>query len=258
MKSIKCYLICSTQRSGSNYLASGLISSKIAGNPNEFFVDHIRKVLGIEYDMLDTKRLIAHTKTPNGVFGARIMWQTFQELMHKFQLDSSFKELSQSEILSKLFPNIQYIYLTRKDKVRQAISFYKAIHTNIWRKEIDGKTLGHPNPNHKSNGKLKFSFKEIQRYADYFHKQDENWRKYFHENNIKIFSVIYEELIEDYENTIIQLLEYLKIKKSSGSIKISSDLVKQADSLSDKWIKKYKRKAYLYNNIRILIKPFGH
>jgi len=209
MKPKICYLICCTERSGSNYLESGLIKSKIAGNPSEFFVDHVRKELGIDYDMLDTERLIRETMTPNGVFGARVMWGTFQELIGKFHQDSKYKEMSASTIMSIIFPNLRYIYLTRKDKVRQAISYSKAMQTNEWYKTIDGK-IG-KGLNRKHSKKPRFRFMEIDRYVSYLVEHDKNRRQYFHDNDIQTFSVIYEDLEGKYEQTIIELLKYMKI-----------------------------------------------
>jgi LPS sulfotransferase NodH len=248
-----CYLICCTQRCGSNFIASGLINSKIAGNPNEFFVGHVRKVLGIDYDMLEIKRLISETMTPNGVFGVRIMWRDFLELIDKLQQDSKYKEMSAARIMSTIFPNLHYIYLTRKDKVRQAISYSKARQTNEYYQTIDGMTEGHPT--RTPTDKLKFRFKEIHRYANNFFQQDENWRQYFRDNDIHTFSVIYENLVEKYEQTIIELLKYMKIEIPDEKTQIQSHLVKQADSISDKWIRKYHRRAKFYNRIKPLFKP---
>jgi len=254
MNPIKCYLICCTQRCGSNFLSSGLTNLKISGNPNEFFVDHIRKILGIDYDMLDIKRLITETMTPNGVFGARIMWGTFQELINKFQQDSRYKEMSATRIMSTIFPNLHYIYLTRNDKIRQAISYYKAMKTNAWIKTIDGKTAGPPNQTRIPTDKLRFRFNEINRYVNILLKDDENWRKYFRNNNINSYLVVYENLVEKYEKTIIELLKYMKIEMPDKNIQIKSNLVKQADSISDKWVKKYHRKAKLSIRIKPLLR----
>ena len=250
------YIICCTQRCGSNFLSSGLYNSKIAGNPDELFLDHVRRRLGIDYDLLDIQRLMAETMTPNGVFGVRIMWGTFQELIQKLKQDNRYKQLPAASIVATVFQNPHYIYLTRKDKIRQAISYYKARKTNEWIKSSNGKTAGPPRQTKSPHNQLKFNFKEINHLMKILKKDDVNWENYFRENNIDFSLVVYEDLVENYEKTILALFNKMKIEVPDNHPPIRSHLVKQADSLSDEWAIKYHRKAKLYDRFKPLLKFF--
>ena len=256
MNSINRYLICCTQRCGSNFLSSGLHNSKIAGNPDELFLDHVRQRLGLNYDLLDIQRLIADTMTPNGVFGVRIMWETFQELIHKLKKGDRFKDLSAASIAATVFQNPHYIYLTRKDKIRQAISYYKARKTNEWIKTLNGKTAGPPRQAKIPQNKLRFNFKEINHLINILKKYDDNWKNYFRENQIDFSLIVYEDLVENYEETIMALFNKMKIDVPDDHPPIRSNLVKQADSLSDEWVLKYHRKAKLYDRFKPLLNFF--
>jgi LPS sulfotransferase NodH len=46
-----------------------------------------------------------------------------------------------------------------------------------------------------------------------------------------------------------------RIEIPDEKTQIQSHLVKQADSISDKWIRKYHRRAKFYNRIKPLFKP---
>src|SRR5262245_52793193 len=89
------YLVCGSQRSGSNLLCEVLSRSGVAGRPTEHFVPAFpeAEVVGHSYagfeksswartrglasfpEFLDA--VIGEGRTPNGVFGTKLMWNGF-------------------------------------------------------------------------------------------------------------------------------------------------------------------------------------
>ena len=61
--------------------------------------------------------------TPNGVFGAKIMWSHTKDLWARLGGRS----------LEDVFGPLRYVQLIRRDKVAQAVSLWTAIQTQVWR-----------------------------------------------------------------------------------------------------------------------------
>jgi len=79
------YLICASPRSGSGLLAGVLRSSGIAGRPEEYFwrgdMPHWREVWGVRTDADYFRAALDAGSTPNGVFGARVMWAYLDDVI---------------------------------------------------------------------------------------------------------------------------------------------------------------------------------
>ncbi len=70
--------------------------------------------------------------TPNGVFGAKLLYRQLLHLESLARQDPELADLPLADILTRLFPNLHLIWNTREDKVRQAISWFKARQTGVW------------------------------------------------------------------------------------------------------------------------------
>src|SRR5947209_4516160 len=168
---INCsYLICATPRSGSTLLCEALINTGIAGQPEEYFealketgrprrpkdyfrnLAHPERILELlgDYSRIDDEpvrwspsdvstyadylaRVMEEGTTANGVFGAKVMRGYFDDFISHLRQIPEYSEMTVPDLLSTIFPNLHYIYVTRLDKVRQAVSLWKAIQTWTWR-----------------------------------------------------------------------------------------------------------------------------
>src|SRR5690349_4449256 len=182
------YIVCSTQRSGSTYLCRLLASTGVAGNPQEFFEARAetgspphpgyflaglpRTGAGIRDDLRPTDapaysdlRLVdgweAHLQrtfelgtTDNGVFGAKLMWNQLPDLEQHAAALPGLAGLAGPELIDTLFGHPSYIWMRRLDKVRQAISMWRALQTRTWR-------LEHPDADGESP-MLQYSFDGIE------------------------------------------------------------------------------------------------
>jgi LPS sulfotransferase NodH len=61
--------------------------------------------------------------TPNGVFGAKIMWSHTPDLWRRLDGRS----------LEDVYGPLRYVQVVRRDKVAQAVSLWTAIQTQAWR-----------------------------------------------------------------------------------------------------------------------------
>ena len=129
------YFICCSPRTGSFLLAEALESTQIAGRPREYFdwkhekdwIDRFNIAANTEY----FEKILSEGTTPNGVFGAKVHWYQFVHLTSKLRMIQAYG-LSERELLRHTFPDLRYVFLTRRDKVRQAVSYYRATHTDVW------------------------------------------------------------------------------------------------------------------------------
>lgn len=266
------YLVCATPRSGSTLLCEALANTGIAGNPKEYFEalistglprrpreyfedvenPEIVDVLGA-YSRLDNEpslstgqngwsyteyfeKVIEQGTTPNGVFGAKVMWGYFDDFICNLRLIPSFSDLPISDLLSTAFPNLHYIKVLRRDKVKQAISLWKAIQTWTWKAEG---TVPPPNGATYSQRKLAFHFEAVDHLVRQIEAHDAAWQQYFDVIGVQPLTIEYAELATAYEATSFNILAYLDIYIPEDLEVQGRRMKKQADSLSEEWVQQY-------------------
>ena len=240
------YLICCSERTGSTLLGDALIDTGVAGRPRSYFnpVAHynprVQRILGNAKDddkYLD-KVIIAAT-TPNGVFGAKVHWEHFLNLVDKteriFQANESVVPASVPERLAAYFPDLRYIWLIRRNSVARAISHYRVKKTNRW--QLDSRWLA---DDAGGEGEPSFDFDEINAFVRLGEVEDARWRQYFQEHNILPLDLVYEELVRDLEGTVRRVLGFLGIPAENISLQ-PPNLRKQADGRSRDWEARYRR-----------------
>lgn len=275
MQPHQSYLICATPRSGSTFLCEALTNTGIAGNPKEYFealkdtglprrpkeyfenVDNteISELLG-DYSRLDDEsvqplfwdsssyadyltRVTEEGTTPNGVFGAKLMWGYLGDFISNLQLIPSYKNLAVPDLLSTIFPNLHYIRVTRLDKVRQAVSLWKAIQTWTWKMEEDATSS--TDRTQPSSHKLTFNFEAIDHLVQQIVADEASWQQYFERAKIQPFTVVYEELVIAYEATVFRILQYLNISIPENLVLAERRMKRQANALSEEWVQQYHR-----------------
>jgi LPS sulfotransferase NodH/GT2 family glycosyltransferase/SAM-dependent methyltransferase len=235
------YLICTQQRSGSWLLSESLEKLGIAGRPREFFLEAFEKEWFAKWNVSSyaeyLPKIVAMGTTKNGVFGLKFHWYQFDELARKLQQIPGHAARPLAEILTSLFPNLRYVWLHRQDKVRQAVSHYKATLTGQWWK-INGVPPGLA-PGSPSSKELRFDFSAIERLEKKAIQHDEKWQRYFTAAGIEPLVIVYEDLARHYVKTIKQMLKWLGVKVPRA-LRVTARLRKQADELSEEWVQKYR------------------
>lgn len=268
------YLVCATPRSGSTLLCEALANTGIAGNPKEYFealrttgqprrpkeyfstIDHpeIAELLG-DFSRLDDlsttlalqgtnifehylTQVLAKGTSSNGVFGAKVMWGYFDDFISNLRDIPSCKELPTPILLATVFPNLRYIWVTREDKLRQAISLWKAIQTWTWREDESSTPIGQPKHPKKE---LYFHFEAIDHLRQQIVENEQAWQRYFDASAIEPLKVSYEDLSENYEITATQILKHLHIPMPECIVFAERRMKRQADALSEEWAACYNR-----------------
>jgi trehalose 2-sulfotransferase len=238
MKPHTSYVICAVQRSGSFLLCEALKNTGLAGFPEEYFLNgegwedgEWARKNGVT-TRSDYLRLVFETGTsPNGVFGTKIMWNYFPILLERLRELPEYKGWNASQLTENLFPNLHYIWIIRCDKVRQAVSWAKAGQTNVYAWHKGESPLPRQEPT--------FDFTFIDNLYNLILEGEAGWGTFFEACGVQPFKVVYEELVETYEETAFRILDYLNIPFPKDLVFGERRLQKQADALNELWVEKY-------------------
>ncbi len=169
------YVICFVNRSGSNYLCDLLKSAGI-GIPAEYYYPlDFRKRVRCQFP--------ANKKFDPQASGPAEYWHRVCESQGEIVgVKANFDafQVFRSEVDLRL-PDLHYIYLTRKDKLRQAISWYRADHTETWSSFAPSAREDPP-----------FDRAQIDKYLRYIRENEQNWEQFLADK--KYLPLIYEEL----------------------------------------------------------------
>jgi trehalose 2-sulfotransferase len=272
------YLICATPRSGSTFLSEVLRNTGIAGcseehfevlletgrprQPRDYFQrsndpevwallddPEFRDVLG-EYGGRyaehparrnpswrppDFEELLEEAlrkgMTDNGVLGTKIMWAYFRDFVRLARRTPGLEGIRPCEVPAAVLPNLRrFVWIRRDDTTRQAVSLWKALQTQEWRRdsEEDGSGQG-----------LRFHFAAVDHLKLRIDEHNAAWRAYFERCNIEPLRIVYEELVKDYEEKTLWLLDELGIPLPEGFTITQPKMSRQADDLSEEWVRLY-------------------
>lgn len=214
------YLVCSIPRSGSSLLCELLGSTGLAGAPAEFF--HPDKMAALQrrwgVNELDDylRELLARKTSPNGVFGTKA---------HRGQYQPLFGESDPRTLL----PALRVVFITRRDRLRQAVSWVRALQTLKW------VTPAGP----REERPEVFDHEHITQKLVRIDREEEEWESLFDRHGIEPHRVVYEEFVDAQEQTVRAVLDALDVDAPADLHLPPPALDRQADQLSDEWAERY-------------------
>jgi LPS sulfotransferase NodH len=133
----RCIVISGVQRSGTSLLCEGLTATGMAGRPTEYFLPlsdpaWVEKKSGAEIRAF-ISQVVREGTTPNGIFGINIMWNTHCGAQETLGRLPEFSGCSAVMVYTRMFSDISYIWIRRRDRVRQAVSWARAAQTGQYR-----------------------------------------------------------------------------------------------------------------------------
>jgi trehalose 2-sulfotransferase len=264
------YLVCATPRSGSTLLCETLEQTGIAGRPREYF--EALKETGVprrprEYfwglrspEVLrllpqdseidrDSERVVSWSRddyarhldaalregtTANGVFGSKMMWGYFDDFLELSRGIPRFGGMGDGSLMNAAFPQLTYVFVSRSDKVRQAVSLWRALQTWVWRKE-ERAPGDEPVPAQRAT----YSFDAIDHLLDQLRRHEDAWRGYFFRIGQQPVTILYEEIANDLDATVERILVSLGIESTESPAPAAPPMRRQADELSESWVQNY-------------------
>ena len=247
--------MCATPRSGSTLLCRSLAATGVAGRPEEYFERLRHSGLprepreyfeGIEDESLlaqlpatragdpadaDLDRLIpralADGTTPNGVFGAKLMWGYFADLLARLGTTPDGPAV---ERLTERFGPIRWVHVTRADTVAQAVSLWRAVQTRSW--SADDAPESEPS----------YDARAIAHLRDQLAEQDAAWRAWFAAKGLRPHVVAYEQLAADHAATLRNVLAHLDLEVERIP---DPPMPRQGDERSDRWVARFNEEKEL-------------
>ena len=226
-------VICSIPRSGSNLLSYALEDTGLAGRPREYFGTRNETGYAEEWGLPRRyslrsylKKLAANSATPNGVWGAHIHLFDFLDVIERAREEFG-KTLSERELLEACFPNPRCIYIRRADRVRQAISWMRAGNSGQWLR-----LRGEPVSDRMA--RLDINLDDVDKWIQVFSEQESKWQEFFARNNLTAHEILYEDLVSDYQATVLGALAYLGLTPRADLQLPPPRLEKQSDDLTER------------------------
>jgi len=228
------YVICATPRSGSNLLCDLLRNTRICGkNNSDRLIYSLFK--HVDWNKTDLKKFIKEifnsSSTLNKVAGFKILSPQLDSFVFELKKSEKYRKLTINNITMYFPSNTKYIYLYRKDILKQSISYLKCVQTNIWSSKNEKK---------KDPKRHFFDLEKVINYKYRFKTYNWQWRKFFEINNIEPLKLEYMEVINDFRGTVIKTLKHLGIQMSLNNLIVKTDFLKQSDELNELFVKKYK------------------
>ncbi|MCV7067902.1 trehalose 2-sulfotransferase [Mycolicibacterium houstonense] len=253
------YLVLASQRSGSTLLVESLRATGMAGEPQEFFqylpttsmspqprewfagVED-ESILRLLDPLVEGKPDLAPAeiwrdyirtvgRTPNGVWGGKLMWNQTPLLLDRA---AGLPERSGPGLLAAIRdvtgtdPVLIHVY--RPDVVSQAVSFWRAVQTRVWRGRADP----------VRDARAEYHAGAIAHVIQILQAQEEGWRAWFAEENISPIDVSYPYLWRNLTTVVATVLEALGLDPRLAPAPV---LERQADQRSDEWVDRYRRDA---------------
>ncbi|RKN75820.1 Stf0 family sulfotransferase [Paenibacillus ginsengarvi] len=227
------YTIWFSQRTGSTLLNYALASTGVAGNPAEWLHHKHNDPAAFKREHLE--QMWQYGTTPNGVFGLKTSFK--QDWIDAFRTMFELPEhVTRAEVWSAAFPNCtKHIYMTRRNKVRLAVSWWRAIVSGEWHRKFGEKPLEHELAD-------KYNYEAIHHLVFESMMREAALEDFFSESGIVPLTIVYEDFIQNYEGTVLNVLEFLGIPLLNVSV-ASPALDKLADETAEQWVQRFREES---------------
>lgn len=214
----KFIIIAFVPRSGSNYLCDMIHRVGGMGCMIEYYfpydfkerVEYWDKSL-IEFERIDKTHISDEISWFSKIVckgGLKCTWAAHEQLL-----------IESKELLKSL--DVKYIYLHRHDKLRQAISWYRASYNSQWTSK------------HQIKQDPPYNKSQIKQYLEWIDLDEARWEAFF--KNKEYLELYYEDI--NYET--LKLIENYTNTKRHRDREIESEYTILRDDITEKWVEAY-------------------
>ena len=242
----KSYIVASTPRCGSTFLCSLLWQTGVLGAPSEYWNCHksgARKTIGIRMmERLEATsgpdyltKLLACRTSKNGVFGVKVHFFDFQEVVSGFP-----------QMLERLAP-VTFINIEREDKIAQAVSLARSLQTGTW-------TAG----SNKPRPTVTYDRELISRCLGSLETQKLGWARWFEANQINPHVITYEKLAADTAGVVSGIVKLIGAQNDEPHAIQARTIERQGDGTNKEWAVRFKSEIQDGANSRRAAETVGH
>jgi len=246
----RSYIIACTPRVGSHLLGNALAATGLAGHPRERFprftpgtapltpMDRMRLVTqappeetyDTSADAEYVREIFAAGTSPNGIFGIVIHWFQVQDAVRRVQAYLDTRQVAPHAVFSSAFPNLSYVWLKRRDRVAQAVSWFRSIQTGTY--------VGRGGAGAGGEAHLCFDYAKIRYLLSAINSFENAWGSFFAAGGVTPFVLHYEDLAARYAESVGSVLDFLQVDARGLEIARPRH-EKYADELSRAWIEQF-------------------
>jgi LPS sulfotransferase NodH len=159
------------------------------------------------------RRAQRRTSTPNGVFAINLHWGHWRQATTDWGLTPE-----------DLGPERTWVWLTRRDRLLQAVSMSIAVQSDSWAASMDSKRT----PEYDADS--------IAGYFDGFIESNRAWATWFDRNEITPILAPYEDVVADLVGHVHRVLDSIGVKVDEVPV---PRLQKQATSRNTEWVERF-------------------
>lgn len=250
MQPEQSYTLWFTQRVGSTLLAQALEDTGVAGRPREWLngasVAEVMNKHGAATAQELRDQLWRAATTSNGVLGIKYglvpkLHEELTDLMVSVAGESAPEGSDRSyRAWDAFFPNCRHCLLTRRDKLRLAVSWWRAIQSQEWhRPNRPDTSIGVVEP--KLHGLLidKYDFHAIRHLLRECSAREEAIRHQLDAWSIEPLTIVYEDLIAGFEANVRSVLVFLRVPDARAPTIRPPAFEPLADEINDAWYQRF-------------------
>lgn len=245
MPPTRSLLIGSTQRAGTTMLCRGLADTGVAGRPEEYFLaaDPAQfptwgfweaGPFGLAHGARDAAHYLEIVAelgtTPNGVFGAKLMWNNVPWAVERFRRVARFAGLDAPAVFAAAFPDLRPVLLTRRDRVRQAVSWSRAAQDGVWEVRADAPV--------RPESEASYDRELIANLERLIVEGEQGWRDLVAELGLTALHVVYEDMVADWAGTVRAVLVHLDLDDRVDVPEPRT--IRRADETNEAWVKRFR------------------
>lgn len=214
-------MIAFSPRTGSTHLCAALHLAGQRAEPGEIFNPRgpARYESGRRQASSFSDYMASLAAGPDKVFIFKTCWQDAAPL---------------APALNRLFPDLQVVYLSRRNDAAQAISAFKAELTGIWHQR-----LGSEEVTQVHDGQ--FSMERLLAIHASQERERQGWQRWFVAQGIKPLALQYEEFEQDINAGLRKLVQSLGLGLRT-EVPGQTGLEKLADQISHDWTQRLQRR----------------
>jgi trehalose 2-sulfotransferase len=227
------YLIAALPRTGSFFLSHLLRATGVAGNPEEYGgasdASTWQDFAGCSSHREYFNTYMAASRTPNGVFGAKLMWSQFCAFVHDTRTYLEIPTTNRDAIASSVIGSFIFIRLYREDELRQAISLVLAKRTGRWSSVSKSSRL--------DCEEVTYSRTAIDSALHLISAENTAWKCHLQNTTTSVFSISYEQLASCPISVLNEILYRLGL--SPPKVIEVPAMVRQSTAVNEQWVERY-------------------
>jgi LPS sulfotransferase NodH len=226
----RTYLLASVPRAGSTHFSHVLWRTGCLGAPLEYLNFEPAGPYGFAAKSPDMQRqlwqsVLKRRCSPNGVFGLKVFPIQLEQLNH------GNPELLE-DVLSAMLPRggeRRAVYLRRRDRVAQTVSYARASLSGVWRKEQERE--GVPAPDYSQE-----ALESAERGIAF---QEEVWARMFDDLRVEPLELWHEDVLAGPAAAAQQVAGYVGVPIDPAAAVQVPEIVKQSEGDARRWIERY-------------------